>query len=159
MTLAGSSTARRMRSANLPGMRLAAWLLVGLAILIVASGFLAANRAFGLYSALFVAANVAHKAGWSLWAIRSGRVAGTKVLAMIAAVIALGWIIMAWFIEGPGAYFTGALVLGLAAAGVAIWDAVLSPDEDRRAAFEPRAPADVPDHEMAAHGHEHRDGR
>lgn len=140
-------------------MRLAAWLLVGLAVLIVASGALAENRAFGFYAAIFVAANIAHKAGWSLWAIRSGRMAGTMVLAMIAAVIALGWIIMAYFIEGFGAYFYAALVLGLAAAGVAIWDAVISPDEDRRMAFEPRSANDVPDHEMAAHGHEHTDGR
>ena len=148
-----------MRSANTPGMRLAAWLLVGLAVLIAASGFLAENRAFGLYAAIFVALNVAHKAGWSLWAIRSGRVAGTKVLAMIAGVIAIGWIIMAYFIEGLGPYFYAALLLGLAAAGVAVADAVMSPDEDRRLAFEPRSSADVSDHERVLHGHEHQDGR
>lgn len=159
MTLAGSSTTRRVRTTHPGGMRLAAWLLVGLAVLIVASGFLAENRAFGFLAAVFVAANIVHKAGWSLWAIRSGRIAGTKVLAMIAAVIALAWIIMAYFIEGVGPYFYAAVVLGLLAAGVAVWDAVISPDEDRRMAFEPRTVDDVPAHEMAEHGHEHRDGR
>ena len=57
---------------------------------------------------------------------------------MFMAILGIVLVLTAWFVDNSPLFRTAATLLGILIFGVSLVDALLSPDEDRRDAFEPR---------------------
>lgn len=123
--------------------RLAAFANMTLGALTLASIYLAEDRLAALWSAGFVGLGLIVWGAIDAWAARAAHLRGTKLLAMFMAILGVVLIGMAWTIDPSPLYRTAATLLGILIVGVSIVDALMSPDEDRRDAFEPRRADDL----------------
>lgn len=122
--------------------RLAAFANMTLGALALASIGLANDRLAALWSAGFVGVGLLVWGAVDAWAAWGSHLRGTKLLAMFMAILGVVLVGTAWLVDTSPLYRAAATLIGLLVVGVSIVDAFLSPDEERRGAFEPRRPDD-----------------
>lgn len=132
-----------MRNDRARSIRLAAYLNMALGALAIASIALADNKLAALWSAGFVGAGLLVWGAIDAWATIGAHLRGTKLLAMLMAILGVVLAGMAWFIDTSPLYRSAATLLGVLIVAVSLADAFLSPGEDRRGAFEPRRVDDL----------------
>ncbi len=123
--------------------RLAAYVNMALGALAIASITLAQNKLAALWSAGFVGAGLLLWGAVDAWAAWGSHLRGTKLLAMFMAILGIVLAGTAWFIDDSALYRVAASLLGGLIFAVSVADAFMSPDEDRRASFEPRRADDL----------------
>lgn len=123
--------------------RLAAYVNMALGALAIASITLANNKLAALWSAGFVGAGLLIWGAVDAWATIGAHLRGTKLLAMFMAILGIVLGGTAWFVDTSALYRTAATLLAVVIVAVSLADAFISPDEDRRASFEPRRPDDL----------------
>ena len=123
--------------------RLAAFFNMGLGALAIASIALANDKLAALWSAGFVGAGLLLWGAVDAWAAWGAHLRGTKLLAMFMAILGIVLAGTAWFVDTSPLYRAVATLLGILIVAVSVVDAFMSPDEDRRATFEPRRPDDI----------------
>jgi len=121
---------------------MAAYLNMALGVLTLAAVTLANDRLAALWSAGFVGAGLLLWGAIDAWAAWSEKLRGTKLLAMFMAILGVVLAGTAWFVDTSPLYRAAATLLGILIVAVSVADAFVSPDESRRARFEPRRPAD-----------------
>ncbi|HUR68302.1 MAG TPA: hypothetical protein VM370_03580 [Candidatus Thermoplasmatota archaeon] len=132
-----------MREGTTRSIRLAAWANMALGALALLSIMLAKDRQAALWSAGFVGFGLLLWGAIEAWAATSGHLRGTKVLAMFMAVLGIVLAGSSFLTQDAGPFRWATIGLGALVLVVSVFDAVVSPDEDRRAEFEPRRPDDV----------------
>lgn len=123
--------------------RLAAFVNMALGALAIASISLANNKLAALWSAGFVGAGLLLWGAIDAWAAWGSHLRGTKLLAMFMAILGIVLAGTAWFVDTSALYRVAASLLGALIFCVSVVDAIISPDEKRRASFEPRRVDDL----------------
>lgn len=123
--------------------RMAAVANMALGLLTILSTLLAEARTVAFWSVGFAGIGLMLWGALDAWAAIAHHLRGTKLLAMFMAILGLVIAGNSFINQQTGAYRYATIVIGAVVFGVSLIDAVISPDEDRRDAFEPRRPEDI----------------